>query len=92
MCHSAQAEVFFLDFGNSEVKSLAEIQPLPKQFNRPEAQAVPVQLFNVTSANPTLLAKEFESITDGIPLICVFLSCSGMNCTPVYSVITSSSS
>lgn len=75
-----------MDFGNSEVKRIADIQPLPSRFTKPEAQATRVTLYNIASSNPTLLAKEIRAITQDVLLICVAISTTGTNCFYEYYI------
>ena len=58
-----QAEVFYIDFGNTEKVNVGTLQPLPADCATLPAQAVPCSLYNITSSNFSLLAKELHSMT-----------------------------
>ena len=63
--------MFFLDFGNRELAAVSELQPVPSQYSRIPAQAIPISLFNLTTGNKNVLAKEFASLTAEVLLTAV---------------------
>lgn len=60
--------MFFLDFGNRELAAVSELQPVPSQYSRIPAQAIPISLFNLTTGNKNVLAKEFAAFTEEVLL------------------------
>ncbi|XP_067943191.1 tudor domain-containing protein 7B-like [Watersipora subatra] len=63
-----KAKLFYLDFGNSELRSLNEIQPLAQQFTGFPAQAIAVQLFGIVTNSPSALARELRDLTEEVQL------------------------
>jgi hypothetical protein len=62
---SPQIQVRFVDYGNSEVKSPAEIYQLPPQFTSLPAQAIPCRLTNFKPpSSPTDATSQLEAYLD----------------------------
>ena len=60
--------MFYVDYGNEEPRAISALQPLPPKFTELPAQAMAVQLHEITSKNLSLLSKEFVSLTSEMKL------------------------